>query len=151
MKLEITDLNNGSVFTGDNLNIRTKFLFEEDTSILWSGVSLITNPPCMKELQIAKQEVFSKGNFEAGEYIRERGILIKSNAVPTIEKRNLLYRLILLLRQVNPINPDDDIIVKKPHVIKINAKESRVRPVSQNPISFSIITTLYNLYKLYNT
>ena len=72
MKLEISDLNKGSVFIGDKLNIRTKFIFDEPTSILWSGLRLITYPPCTKELQITKEEIFSKGNFEAGEYLRDK-------------------------------------------------------------------------------
>ena len=84
MKLELSDLNQGLVFIGDKLNIRTKFSFEEDTSILWSGIRLITSPPCLKELQIAKAEVFSRGNFEVGVYIRDRALLIKTNDVPTI-------------------------------------------------------------------
>ncbi|MFW9898323.1 MAG: hypothetical protein ACFFDO_03575 [Candidatus Thorarchaeota archaeon] len=138
MKLELSDLNQGSVFIGEKLNIRTKFNFEEDTSILWSGIRLITSPPCLKELQIAKAEVFSKGNFEAGEYIRDRALLIKNNVVPTIKTRNLYYVIQMILRQVNPINPDDDLIIKKDHDIEIRERESRMKNITQNPISFSI-------------
>jgi hypothetical protein len=138
MKLELSDLNQGLVFIGDKLNIRTKFNFEEDTSILWSGIRLITSPPCLKELQIAKAEVFSKGNFEAGEYIRDRALLIKNNVVPTIKSRNLYYVIQMILRQVNPINPDDDLIIKKDHDIEIRERESRMKSITQNPISFSI-------------
>ena len=93
MKIELSDLNNGSVFIGDKLNVRTKFKFEEDTSILWSGIKLITQPPCLKELQVSKEEIFSMGHFEAGEYIRERALLIKNNVVPTIKNRNLEYEI----------------------------------------------------------
>ncbi|MFX0188394.1 MAG: hypothetical protein ACFE8A_11740 [Candidatus Hodarchaeota archaeon] len=138
MKLELSDLNQGLVFIGDKLNIRTKFNFEEDTSILWSGIRLITSPPCLKELQIAKAEVFSKGNFEAGEYIRDRALLIKNNVVPTIKTRNLHYVIQMILRQMNPINPDDDLIIKKDHEIEIRERESRMKNITQNPISFSI-------------
>ncbi|GAG09650.1 unnamed protein product, partial [marine sediment metagenome] len=42
VKLQLTDLNKGSVFIGDKLNIKTQFKFEEDTDILWSGIRLIT-------------------------------------------------------------------------------------------------------------
>lgn len=147
MKLEISDLNQGTVFIGEKLSIRIKFAFEEDTSILWSGIRLITNPPCMKELQIVKDEVFSKGIFEAGEYIRDRAILIKNNVVPTIEIRNLHYIIQMILRKVNPINPDDDLIIKKSHDIKVKERESQVKNILQNPISFSISGLNINLSK----
>lgn len=147
MKLEIGDLNQGSIFIGDKLNIRTKFNFEENTSIMWSGLRLITNPPCMKELQIEKAEIFSEGNFEAGEYVRERAILIKNKVVPTIKARNLEYTVQMILRQINPINPDDDIIVKKTHNVEIKVKDSQVKNVEQNPISFSISGLGINLSK----
>jgi hypothetical protein len=138
MKLELTDLNNGLVFLGDKLNVRTKFNFEEDTSIQWSGLKLITNPPCLKELQIAKAEIFSKGNFEAGEFIRERSLLIKNNVIPTIKNRNVDYTVQLVLRQQNPINSDDYIEIKKDHTIEIKVKETQIKPVKQNPVSFSM-------------
>ena len=93
VNLQLTDLNKGSVFIGDKLNIKTLFKFEEDTDILWSGIRLITNPPCLKEVQVSKEEIFSKGSFEAGEYIREKSILIKTNVVPTIKNRDLNYYL----------------------------------------------------------
>ena len=138
MKLEINDLNQGFVFIGDKLNLRTKFNFEEDTSILWSGIRLITSPPCLKDLQIAKEEIFSKGNFEAGEYIRDRALLIKNNVVPTNKKRNLKYSIEMIFRQVNPINPDDDLIIKRDHAIEIKEHESPLKSIKQNPIALSI-------------
>ncbi|MFX1356181.1 MAG: hypothetical protein ACFFA8_02770 [Promethearchaeota archaeon] len=138
MKLELTDLNYGSVFIGDKLNVRTKFKFVENSSILWAGVRLITYPPCVKELVIAKEEIFSKGNFEAGEYIRERSILVKNNVVPTIKNRDLEYELKLNLRQPNPLNPDDDLIVNKTQKIEIKAKDSGIQTKTPQPISFSI-------------
>jgi len=138
MKLELTDLSNGSVYIGDKLNIRTKFNFDDETSILWSGLGLITHPPCMKELQIAKAEIFSQGIFEAGEYIREKSLLIRNNVIPTIKKRNLEYEVQMVLRQENPINPDDNIVVKRSHDIEIKVKESQLQAVKQNPVSFSM-------------
>ena len=64
MNLELSDKNNGSVFVGDKIVVSAKFSFEEDTSILWSGISLITNPPCKKDLQILKQEsMFERKKF----------------------------------------------------------------------------------------
>ncbi len=138
MKLELSDLNNGSVNVGDKLSIKTKFDFDEDTSLIWSGIRLITTPPCVKELQINKEEIFSTGFFEAGEYIREKAMLIKNNVVPTIKNRNLEYLIQLILRKENPVNPEDDLIVKKTHEININLKESRVQAIKQNPISLSI-------------
>ncbi|MFX0058993.1 MAG: hypothetical protein ACFE8J_11900 [Candidatus Heimdallarchaeota archaeon] len=138
MKLELIDLNFGSVFIGDKLNIRTRFEFEEDSSILWAGVRLITYPPCIKELVVAKEEVFSKGYFEAGEYIRERSLLVKNNVVPTIKNRDLEYELKLNLRQPNPINPDDDLIVNRTQKIEIKPKNSGIQNKTPQPISFSI-------------
>ncbi|MFW9902090.1 MAG: hypothetical protein ACFFDY_12525 [Candidatus Thorarchaeota archaeon] len=138
VKLELTDLNNGSVFIGDKLNVRTKFNFDEDAEIHWSGIQLITSPPCAKELQISKEEIFSKGNFEAGEYIREKSLLIKSNIVPTIKNRNLNYILKLILRQPNPINPEEDLLINKTHDIEIKARNSGIQVKSPKPISFSI-------------
>ena len=138
MKLELSDLNRGSVFIGDKLNIRTKFIFDEPTSILWSGLRLITNPPCTKELQITKDEIFSKGNFEAGEYLRDKSLLIKGNVVPTIKKRNLSYTVQMILRKENPINPERNIEVKRDHEIEIRSKDAQSQPLKQNPISFSI-------------
>ncbi len=138
MKLELSDLNRGSVFIGDKLNIRTKFNFDEPTSILWSGLRLITNPPCTKELQISKDEIFSKGNFEAGEYLRDKSLLIKGNVVPTIKKRNLSYTVQMILRKENPINPERNIEVKRDHEIEIKSKDLQSQPLKQNPISFSI-------------
>jgi len=138
MKLELIDLNYGSVFIGDKLNVRTKFEFEDDSSILWAGVRLITYPPCVKELIIAKEEIFSKGIFEAGKYIRERSLLVKNNVVPTIKNRDLEYELKLNLRQPNPLNPDDDLIVNKTQKIEIKAKDSGIQTKMPQPISFSI-------------
>ena len=147
MKLELSDLNKGFVYVGDKLNIRTKFIFEEDSSILWSGLRLITNPPCKKDLQIAKTEIFSRGNFEAGEYIRWKSILIKHNVFPTIKARNLTYDVEMLLRKVNPINPEEDLIIKKTHNIEIKQKESQSQKIVQNPILFSISGLNVNLSK----
>ena len=138
VKLHLEDLNYGSVFIGDKLNIKTKFNFKEDTNIIWSGIRLITNPPCAKELQITREEIFSKGHFEAGEYIREKALLIKSNVVPTIKNRNLVYSVKLILRQPNPINPEDDLIINKSHDIEIKARDSGLQVKQPNPISFSI-------------
>ncbi|MFX1567063.1 MAG: hypothetical protein ACFFCV_01700 [Promethearchaeota archaeon] len=138
IKLELTDLNNGVVYIGDKLITRSKFKFEEDAEIHWSGIQLITNPPCAKELQISKEEIFSKGNFEAGEYLREKSLLIKSNIVPTIKNRNLNYILKLNLRQPNPINPEDDLMINKIHDIEIKARNSGLQAKSPKPISFSI-------------
>jgi hypothetical protein len=147
MKLEISDLNKGLAYIGDKLNIRTKFNFEEDTSIIWSGIRLITNPPCLKELQIAKAEVFSKGDFEAGEYIRDKSLLITNNVIPTNKKRNLEYIVQLSLRQENPINQEDYLLIKRDHNIEIKNKESPVQNVRLNPVSFSISGLSINLTK----
>ncbi|MFX1594270.1 MAG: hypothetical protein ACFFCL_16385, partial [Promethearchaeota archaeon] len=138
VKLELTDLNQGSVFIGDKLNVRAKFNFEEDTDIFWSGIRLITNPPCLKELQVSKEEIFSKGHFEPGEYIREKSLLIKSNVVPTIKNRNLNYSLKLILRQPNPINPEDDLVINKTQNIEIKARNAGLLSKEPKPISFSI-------------
>jgi len=138
MKLELSDLNNGSVFIGDKLKVRTKFDFDEDSSILWAGIRLITHPPCVKELQIAKEELFSKGFFEAGRYIRERSLLIKSNVVPTIKNRNLEYEIKLILRQPHPTNPDEDLLINRSQNIEIKTKDLGIQAKKPNPISFSI-------------
>ncbi|UCD01446.1 MAG: hypothetical protein JSV23_11315 [Promethearchaeota archaeon] len=138
VKLELSDLSGGSVYIGDKLNVHTKFVFEEEANIFWSGIRLITNPPCLKELQVSKEEIFSKGHFEAGEYIREKSLLIKSNVVPTIKNRNLNYSLKLILRQPNPINPEDDLIINKTHDIEIKARDSGLQAKTPKPISFSI-------------
>jgi len=138
VKLELKDLNNGSVFIGDKLNVRTKYNFEKEAEIFWSGIQLITNPPCAKELQISKEEIFSKGKFEPGEYVREKSLLIKTNFVPTIKNRNLNYTLKLNLRQPNPINPEDDLVINKTHDIEIKARNSGFQAKSPKPISFSI-------------
>ena len=61
MKLILSDLNDGYVYLGDKLKVRTTFNFDEDSSILWSGIRLLTHPPCLKELQITKEDIFSKG------------------------------------------------------------------------------------------
>ncbi|MEJ2249931.1 MAG: hypothetical protein P8Y70_07035 [Candidatus Lokiarchaeota archaeon] len=135
MKLELSG--NNFVYVGDKLKIRTKLLFEEDQEILWTGIRLITAPPCTKELQIAKKEVFSKGKFEEGIYIRDNDLLIKNNVVPTIEKRNLRYWVQLLLRKENPINPEEDLIIKKRHDVIIRPRNFNLNN-KPNPISFSI-------------
>jgi len=138
VNLQLTDLNKGSVFIGDKLNIKTQFEFEEDTDILWSGIRLITKPPCLKEVQVSKEEVFSKGHFEAGKYVREKSILINPNVVPTIKNRDLEYHLKLILRQPNPLNPEDDLVINKAHDIEIKAKDSGFQAKVPKPISFSI-------------
>jgi len=147
LNLELTDLNNGSVNVGDKLNIRTKFGFDEDTTLKWSGIRLITNPPCLKELQINKEEIFSTGFFEAGKYIRDKAMLIKNNVVPTIKNRNLEYLIQLILRKENPINPEDDLVVKKTQDIDINLKEAKVQAIKQNPVSLSISGLNINITK----
>ncbi|MHA2006285.1 MAG: hypothetical protein ACXABO_10745 [Promethearchaeota archaeon] len=136
--LQLTDLNNGSVFIGDKLSVKSQFKFEEDTDILWSGIRLITNPPCLKEVQVSKEEIFSKGHFEAGDYIRERAILVKNNVVPTIKNRNLIYSLKLILRQPNPVNPEDDLEINRSQDIEIKARDSGFPQKDPKPISFSI-------------
>ncbi|MHA2280491.1 MAG: hypothetical protein ACXAC5_06540 [Promethearchaeota archaeon] len=138
VKLELTDLNKGTVFIGDKLTVKTQFKFEEDTNILWSGIRLITNPPCLKEVQVSKEEIFSKGYFETGEYVREKSILIKTNVVPTIKNRDLKYFLKLILRQPNPVNPEDDLVINKTHDVEIKAKNSGFQAKIPKPISFSI-------------
>jgi len=123
MKLELSDLNDGSVYVGEKLNVRTKFHFDEDTSILWSGVRLLAHSPCLKEIQIAKSEIFSKGSFEAGDYYRDRDLLINNNVVPTIKSRNLNYEIQLTLRQPHQLNPqEDDLLIHKSHEIFIKTK-----------------------------
>ncbi|MFX0037054.1 MAG: hypothetical protein ACFE9I_15595 [Candidatus Hermodarchaeota archaeon] len=138
VKLELRDLNEGSIFIGDKLGVLAKFNFEEESDIFWSGIRLITNPPCLKEVQVSKEEIFSKGHFEAGEYIREKSILIKSNIVPTIKNRNLKYSLKLILRQPNPINPEEDLLINKTHDVVIKARDSGDQAKSPKPVSFSL-------------
>ncbi|MHA1148542.1 MAG: hypothetical protein ACTSR8_09890 [Promethearchaeota archaeon] len=148
MKLQLSDLNNGSVFIGDKLGVRTIFNFDEVTSILWSGIRLLTIPPCHKqELQIAKEEIFTMGKFEKGEYIRDKALLIKNNVVPTIKKRNLEYRVELVFRTENPINSDEDLVVKRTHPIEIKVKDEMLKAQPPNPISFSISGLTVNLNK----
>jgi hypothetical protein len=137
VKLEISDTTEGSVYVGDKVKVRTKFNFEEKTEIFYSGINLITNPPCLKELHVTKEEIFSKGWFEPGEYIRDKSLLIKSNVVPTIKNRNLTYFLKLVLRQPNPINPEDDLVINKTRDINIKARNSG-QVKTPKPISFSI-------------
>ena len=147
MKLELNDLNNGHAYLGDKLNVRTIFNFEEDTSILWSGIRLLTHPPCLKELQITKEEIFSKGIFEKGEYIRERAFLIKKNVIPTIKNRNLEYEIKLILRQPHPNNPDDDLVINRTHKVEISAKDSGDQIIKPNPLSLSISGLSVNISK----
>jgi len=135
MKLELQTSN--FVYISDKLRVRSKLLFDEKQEILWTGIRLLTSPPCTKELQIAKKEVFSKGTFEEGTYIRDRDLLIKNNIVPTIEKRGLKYWVQLLLRMESPVNPDEDMIIKKRHDIEIRTKKKNLQK-KPNPISFSI-------------
>ncbi|MHA1240626.1 MAG: hypothetical protein ACTSQU_07500 [Promethearchaeota archaeon] len=52
MKLSLNDLNDGHVYLGDKLNIRTIFNFDEDSSILWSGIEFLK-----------KANIFVKGHF----------------------------------------------------------------------------------------
>jgi len=137
MKLKISDLSNGSIFIGDTLNIRTTLQFDEDESLLWTGIRLITNPPCGKELQISVGEIFAEGKFEAGEYIRDKSLFIR-NLVPTIKKRNLEYNVQLIIRKKNPINPTDDIIIRKLHPIEIKTRETVIPTRKPNPVSVSL-------------
>ncbi|MHA1824720.1 MAG: hypothetical protein ACTSXM_12755, partial [Promethearchaeota archaeon] len=147
MKIELKDLNNGSVYLGDKLIVSSKFIFEEDSSIMWSGLQLITNPPCAKELQIAKAEIFSKGNFESGEYIRNRSMIIKNNVVPTIKNRNLEYHIKLIMRQPHPINPDEDLLINRTQKIEIRSRVQGIQTKKSNPISFSLSGLNINLSK----
>jgi len=148
MKLELSDLNEGLVSIGEKLIIRSVYNFEEETTILWSGVKLITNPPCQKrELQIASSEIFSMGTFEAGEYIRDKPILIKNNVVPTIKKRNLEYIIELVMRQTNPIDRNDDLIIKRSHNIEIEIKNAKIESKKPNPVAFSISGLSVNITK----
>ncbi len=139
------------VLIGDKLNITTRYGFEEDTSLLWSGLKLISKTPCIKELQISKQEIFPAGRFEAGEYIREKSILVKNNVIPTIEKRNLGYFIELLLRMANPLNPDDDLIIKRQKNIELRIDKSSILPLKLNPVTISIsglsVTTSKDAFK----
>jgi hypothetical protein len=147
MKLSLSDLNNGYVYLGDKLKVRTIFNFDEDSSILWSGIRLLTHPPCLKELQITKEDIFSKGYFEKGEYIREKSFLIKNNVIPTIKNRNLEYEIKLILRQPHPTNPDDDLVINKTQKIEIKAKSTDQQVIKPNPLSLSISGLNINLSK----
>jgi len=147
MKLKLNDLNNGFVYLGDKLNVRTTFNFDEDSSILWSGIRLLTHPPCLKELQITKEDIFSKGIFEKGEYIRERALLIKKNVIPTIKNRNLEYEIKLILRQPHPHNPDEDLMINKTHKIEVRAKDAGDQIIKTNPLSLSISGLNINVSK----
>ncbi|TKJ18456.1 MAG: hypothetical protein CEE42_16455 [Promethearchaeota archaeon Loki_b31] len=146
MKLELS-LYNGYVYLGDKINVKTKFNFDEDSSVLWSGIRLLTYPPCLKELQITKEEIFTKGFFEAGEYIRDKAILIKNNVIPTIKNRNVEYELKLILRQPHPINPDDDLVINKTQKIEVREKQSNIQTKKPNPLSISISGLSINLSK----
>jgi len=148
MKLKLSDLNNGSVYLGDKLKVRTTYNFDEDSSILWSGIRLLTHPPCLKELQITKEDIFSKGKFEKGEYIRENSILIKNNVIPTIKNRNLEYEIKLILRLPHPINPEnDDLVINKTQKIEIKAKRANQQVTKTNPLSLSISGLSVNVSK----
>ncbi len=147
MKLVLNDLNNGSVYIGDKLKVRAKFNFDEDSPVLWSGIRLLTYPPCLKELQITKEEIYSKGFFEAGEYIRDKAILIKNNVIPTIKNRNLEYEIKLILRQPHPINPEEDLVINKTQKIEIREKQSNIQVKKLNPLSISISGLSINLSK----
>ncbi len=147
MKLNLSDLNNGMVYLGDKLNVRTTYNFDEDSSILWSGIRLLTHPPCLKELQITKEEIFSKGRFEKGEYVREKSILIKNNVIPTIKNRNLEYEIKLILRKPHPHNPNDDLVINKTQKIEIKAKNSSIQVLKPNPLALSISGLNINLSK----
>ena len=136
MKLEVSS--NSSVYLGEKLKVRTTFNFDEDSSILWSGIRLLTHPPCLKELQITKEDIFSKGRFEKGEYVRENSVLIKNNVIPTIKNRNLEYEIKLILRLPHPKDPDDDLVINKTQKIKIKAKELNQQVTKSNPLSLSI-------------
>ena len=147
MKLSLNDRNDGHVYLGDKLNVRTTFNFDEDSSILWSGIRLLTHPPCLKELQITKEDIFSKGIFEKGEYIRERALLIKKNVIPTIKNRNLEYEIKLILRLPHPHNPDEDLTINKTQKIEIKAKDSGDKIIKPNPLSLSISGLNVNVSK----
>lgn len=148
MKLDLSDLNKGSVTVGEKLIVRSMYSFDEETTILWSGIKLITNPPCQKkELQIAASEIFSMGTFEAGEYIRDKPILIKNNVVPTIKKRNLEYNIELIMRQTNPINKNDDLLIKRTHNIEIIINNPKIEAKKPNPVAFSISGLSVNITK----
>jgi len=69
MKISVKNLNDGFVYLGDKLKVRTTFNFDNDSPILWSGICLLTHPPCLKELQITKEDIFSKGHFEINKYL----------------------------------------------------------------------------------
>jgi hypothetical protein len=147
MKLELSDLNNGTVYIGDKLGVRTRFRFEENASILWAGVRLVIYPPCTKELQVANEEIFSKGHFEPGNYIRDRNLLIKGTIIPTIQKRNLEYELKLVLRQPHPLNEDEDLVINKSTKIEVKAKDSGLQTNIPNPIALSLSGLNINLSK----
>jgi len=147
LKISLNDLNNGHVYLGDKLNVRSIFNFDEESSILWSGIRLLTHPPCLKELQITKEEIFSKGIFEKGEYIRERAFLIKKNVIPTIKNRNLEYEIKLILRQPHPNNPDEDLVINRTHKVEIRAKASGDQTIKTNPLSLSISGLSVNVSK----
>jgi hypothetical protein len=136
MQLKLIPLQK-TVFVGDKVPIRSKFEFEEDNDIFWSGVRLVTSPPCKRDFLIAQEEVFSRGHFEAGKYIREKAITLKKNVVPTIKKRDLTYNLELLLRKPNPVNEEQDLVIKRKEELIIKPQKAALQK-SPNPISFSI-------------
>ena len=136
MELKLIPLQK-TVYVGDKVPVRSKFEFDEDNEIFWSGVRLVTSPPCKKDFLIAQEEIFSKGYFEAGKYIREKAITLKKNVVPTIKKRDLRYNLELLLRKPNPVNNEQDLLIKRQEELIIRPQKAALQK-TPNPISFSI-------------
>jgi hypothetical protein len=73
-------------------------------------------------------------------------MLIKSNVVPTIKKRDLEYKVHLILRQKSPLNPDEEITIKKTHEIEIHPKPSEEKK-KPHPVSLAISGLEINLKK----
>ena len=137
IKLKLSRSENSSTFIGDKLKVIANYIFEEDTPILWSGITLLTNPPCAKELQILKEEIFSKGFFEAGEYIREKELLINSNVVPSIKNRKINYFINLSLTHPHPADSRNELVINKTQALEIKQKPT-ISTKLPNPISFSL-------------
>ena len=137
IKLKLSHSENSSAFIGDKIKVIVNYIFEEDTSILWSGITLLTNPPCAKELQILKEEIFSEGLFKAGEYIREKDLLINSNVVPTIKNRKINYFINLSLTHPHPTDSRNNLVINKTQALEIKQKPI-ISTKLPNPISFSL-------------
>ncbi len=136
MKIDLSSVS--ETIAGSSIPVKCTLTFEDDQKIFWSGVKLVTNRPCKNEIIIAKRDLFSEGQFEAGEYKRDFSLNVAPNVIPSIPARNINYRVVLGVRIPKVRDPDAEVEVVQDRGLFIKPLPVKRADIEANPVVLAI-------------